>query len=164
MKGLKQFFKNFNSKRKQSVWGLLAPTLLGVLVCVICLVGSTYAWFTSGVESGSQEIPAAHFDATIKTGGYTYNSGEKLEWTQDGSYEFEITPTGTASKGYCTITVKVDNTTTTYYATFEKGDGYKTEKFWLALLDMSTTPEVTFNATWGALPSNISGWEKLTVA
>ena len=38
---------------ESSVWKMLLPSVLGIIVCTICLAGMTWAWFTSGVQSQS---------------------------------------------------------------------------------------------------------------
>ena len=51
----------------ENIMRLLMPSVLGVLVCMVCLFGSTWAWFTAGiqVDDGDAVTKAANFSADV---------------------------------------------------------------------------------------------------
>ena len=87
---------------------ILLSSIFGAFICVFCLSGLTWAWFTSSVSSNANTISAAKFDVVITV----KNNDSNTEVTPniDGSYslendEFSVTvkATGDASTGYCKI-------------------------------------------------------------
>ena len=50
----------------ENIMHLLMPSILGVLVCMVCLFGSTWAWFTAGIQvDGDAATKAANFSADV---------------------------------------------------------------------------------------------------
>ena len=50
----------------ENIMRLLMPSILGVLVCMVCLFGSTWAWFTAGIQvDGDAATKAANFSAAV---------------------------------------------------------------------------------------------------
>ncbi len=50
----------------ENIMRLLMPSILGVLVCMVCLFGSTWAWFTAGIQvDGAATTKAANFSADV---------------------------------------------------------------------------------------------------
>lgn len=50
----------------ENIMRLLMPSILGVLVCMVCLFGSTWAWFTAGIQvDGDAATKAANFSADV---------------------------------------------------------------------------------------------------
>ena len=43
----------------ENILRLLVPSLLGILLCMICLAGTTWAWFTASVQTQPQTIEPA---------------------------------------------------------------------------------------------------------
>ena len=56
-----KFFNKQKESKKNSdpIVRLLAPMIIGTLVCVICLASMTWAWFTASVDVKEQTIQAA---------------------------------------------------------------------------------------------------------
>ena len=106
---------------ESSVWKMLLPSFLGIIVCTICLAGMTWAWFTSGVQSQS----------TITADEYSLNEtitpkagGQALEKSSEGTYALaanttyvvKVTPTVTPqSGGYCIVKIISDGGEAKYY-------------------------------------------------
>lgn len=44
---------------------LLLPSFVGILICMACLAGTTWAWFSTGVQTQPQTIMAASFDIVV---------------------------------------------------------------------------------------------------
>ena len=50
----------------ENIMRLLMPSILGVLVCMVCLFGSTWAWFTAGIQVDEDAATkAANFSADV---------------------------------------------------------------------------------------------------
>ena len=52
----------------ENIMRLLMPSILGVLVCMVCLFGSTWAWFTAGIQvdgDADAATAAANFSADV---------------------------------------------------------------------------------------------------
>ncbi len=99
--------------------------LLAMLNSTLPFVNGTWAWFTDNSRSGVDAIQSAEFAVTVEVtastgtlteqdyanytitgGGYTGEvTSQKDVYTLDAGRSFEVTltPTGTASTGYCTI-------------------------------------------------------------
>ena len=97
----------------------IISSVIGILLCMVCLVGTTWAWYSLSVESGNNEMTGANFDFRVAI-------TEPFEAT-DGVYTFAgglhtVTLTKvegcTATKGFCkVIATKVggEAETTIYY-------------------------------------------------
>ena len=94
---------------------IMLSAVLEILVCVICLAGLTWAWFSNSVTGTSGNIATAYFavdisvtqvgpetplSPTIEGGKYTY------QLSADTEYRVTMTALGTAEKygGYCCVT------------------------------------------------------------
>ncbi len=116
-KAIMDFFGFGKRKNKEDgIFSMLMPSFLGIGVCAICLMGSTFAWFTASQSTGVAVIKSANFivstevkDAATKeltnpiNGIYTLSKGE---------YSVTIASTGTAGKGYCEIILGEDENAT----------------------------------------------------
>lgn len=120
--------KKMHIFRKKShdddIFHILAPSLLGAAICVVCLCGASWAWYTASVSAGAMTIqsasytvnatvtqrvtnaemdtPSAASDApTVTKNGIITN----INFTSAGSYTVTLTPAGTAHSGYCKVTL-----------------------------------------------------------
>lgn len=67
---------------------MLCPSLLGIMVCLICLAGMSWAWFTAGVQSQS----------TITAGSYTLNETVKVKTSGTSADSADAAKTGALLK------------------------------------------------------------------
>lgn len=67
---------------------MLCPSLLGIMVCLICLAGMSWAWFTAGVQSQS----------TITAGSYTLNETVKVKTSGTSADSADAVKTGALLK------------------------------------------------------------------
>ena len=97
---------------ESSVWKMLLPSFLGIIVCTICLAGMTWAWFTSGVQSQST-ISAKEYSLNETITVQNAKSGA-LEKSADGNYTLaenttyvvKLKPSVTPkSGGYCMLKI-----------------------------------------------------------
>lgn len=89
----------------ENILRLLMPSVVGIALCMVCLAGSTWAWFSASVQTVAQTIEAANFDisaAVIDASGQSVPSGQPLQAGQ--KYTVTLTATGNApSGGYCEV-------------------------------------------------------------
>lgn len=105
----------------------IISSVIGILLCMVCLVGTTWAWYSLSVESGVSVTEGANLDFNVtvtktvspEDGGKATKSTETLNPTEtalpdaDGTYTFTggthtvtLTKTGTAEKGFCKVEAK----------------------------------------------------------
>lgn len=94
--------------RIDGVFHILAPSLAAFCLCAVCLCGASWAWFTASSGIGAAKVQAATYTVKIEyetdTGGW-----QECEYqiSLDGgkTYNLRITPTGTATKGFCDVKI-----------------------------------------------------------
>ena len=111
---------NSKNTEERSILRMLCPSLLGIMVCLICLAGMSWAWFTAGVQSQSTitaESYTLNETVKVKTDGTSGNSADAvntgvLEKAADGTYALEantqyvvtLKPSATPKNGgYCIL-------------------------------------------------------------
>lgn len=131
---------------------LILVAVLGILVCIVCLSATTYAWFTADVQSGSNEIRTAEcrFSAELRRGDVTVATvvanGRESATVADAEGEYTVTvtlPAGSAS-GYLIVTVGGTDYRSDYLLRNEGSD--QTLTFTLILPAPET---LTLTARWG---------------
>lgn len=98
-----------------NIFKMLLPSLIGIVVCILCLVGTTYAWFMSSIASKGINIQAADYEIYVEIRDYEHNlmipnsGGDFIlsPRTADNGYTVTITAKGTASMGYCLVNGKM---------------------------------------------------------
>jgi len=126
---LKIFCSNskHTKRRDGNILRLVLPSLLSVALCLACLAGTTWAWFTSTVSGNVATLNAARFSCTIEVQQMdvsvephvpvgdpltqrAYRDGDEdvpaiFEFDYNSSYQVTITPDdeSTASQGYCLV-------------------------------------------------------------
>ena len=79
---------NSKNTEERSILRMLCPSLLGIMVCLICLAGMSWAWFTAGVQSQS----------TITAGSYTLNETVKVKTSGTSADSADAAKTGALTK------------------------------------------------------------------
>ncbi len=123
MKRRQNNFIKGEAAAESSVWKMLLPSVLGIIVCTICLAGMTWAWFTSGVQSQST-ISAKEYSLNETITVQNAKSGA-LEKSADGNYTLaenttyvvKLKPSVTPkSGGYCMLKITpADGSEVVYY-------------------------------------------------
>ncbi len=145
---MKQWLKSifYTAKHQKptddNILRLFLSSFVGIILCMACLAGSTWAWFTSTVQTAPQTIEAANYDisaAVTDASGQPVPSGQPLEAGQ--KYTVTLTAAGTAlSGGYCKVE---GGTNPLYTVTLLPGES----------LSFTLIPETeaayTFTAVWG---------------
>ncbi len=114
--GIYRFFRrgkhHKKTKRHDGLIALLVPSVLGIVICAVCLAGGTFAWFTASQSTGTQQIQAAHYTVDIAVDKETFENGSELA---EGNHTLSLTATGTASTGYCEIILGSETKTTVQF-------------------------------------------------
>lgn len=133
------FYKARYAKPRERFDGLnhlMAPSLLTICACTFCLCGMSWAWFSASTSSNISQINSATFSVKVDQQIDSDSFAQGLGMNEDGrsytidteegkTYTITITPTGTASKGYCVITLY----NTAYYTDYIQNGGTFTFKF-----------------------------------
>ena len=96
---------------------MLCPSLLGIMVCLICLAGMSWAWFTAGVQSQS----------TITAKSYTLNETVKVKTDGTSADSADAANTGTLKKesgGTYTLAANTQYVVTLNPSAAPKNGGY----------------------------------------
>lgn len=111
-------------KHSDNIVHILAPSVLGLCICAVCLCGMSWAWFTASTAASATTIRSATLqiedvklgDKELRSDGNgRYTSTEQLT---ESSYtlSFKATDSSTATKGFCKISIKIgDSAETSYY-------------------------------------------------
>ena len=105
----------------ENIMGLLLPSLVGIVICMICLTGMTWAWFSASVTSNSNTIQSADYSVSLfsyYTPADNETSKTKREFSASpdgtinaplysypGTHELTLTAGGNVKKGYCIIQI-----------------------------------------------------------
>lgn len=98
----------------KGIYRMLAPSLVGMGICAICLCGASWAWFSASVGSGVQTIKSANYqlETVVETQGE--DGKTTVEKNENGAYtifentEYTVTlkATGTEkASGYCKVKI-----------------------------------------------------------
>lgn len=91
---------------------LLAPSVAGLLACVVCLCATSWAWFSASVTAAATTIRTASYtvSVTVRQGEnepvlvIASENGEfSIDLTTGETYTIKLTPTGNATTGYCLV-------------------------------------------------------------
>lgn len=137
----------------------VASIVVTMIVCLIAMSLSAYAYFSHSVTSASNVIKAADFDVKAAVTVTQDATSETVEANEDGSYSLEsgtysvtLEKAGTATTGFCIVEVTVGESTKTYH-TQQIGVGgvEKLLRFTLDLSQLSESDTVTvrFTPHWG---------------
>ena len=143
------FYNTGNEKVTEKIFlRAMISSVLGIILCTVCLAGMTWAWFSDSVTSHSSNITSASFSVKV-----TVNKG--IDNTEilltDGKYKLEqssekykvtLKATGSASTVYC----KVNINEVIYTAQLNPNSNNDTFIFEIDCSGTSAT--VTFTPTW----------------
>ena len=121
-------------------------SVIGVLLCIIILCSTTWAWFTAGISSKDNTITSAYCNVSVYVEG---DDGELLptdgRYTllAGGAYEFKIYSSGTAGSAYCIF--KIDDGE--YYT--EQISTAEPNNFITFTLQFTSDTEVEVVTRWG---------------
>ncbi|MBQ8320493.1 MAG: hypothetical protein IJX81_06395 [Clostridia bacterium] len=105
--------QNSNQLSERAFARLIALSLLSVLLCLVCLCTTTYAWFTGGVTAKNNTLIASTCSLTVsvkeegEAAATEWSDFAEKEITLSGGKTYEVTlsiPVGSAS-GYIAFRV-----------------------------------------------------------
>lgn len=102
-----KYFKK--KERSDGIYHVLAPSVVAVFICTICLCGTSWAWFTASHTGSVTTIQSANYSVTVTaspsdTSTVTTANGIYEASLEGGTeYTVNITASGTATGGYCRV-------------------------------------------------------------
>lgn len=148
----------------ENIMQLLMPSILGMLICMVCLAGATWAWFTATTTVSVPPVSAAYFDVQVTIGNDLQtpeSSDSEHMYTIDGgeNYKIELTATGNASiGGYCVITIGENTYYTPWMSIENSSEGVRSISF---NLYTDKEEKIKIIPYWGT-PSSIDSDHKIT--
>ena len=128
---------------------LVVTSILGIIVCIVCLCSTSYAWFTAGVPSEKNELRAAgecKLEVTVSPEGGTAIDGiENGVELEAGEYIVALLLPADSPSGYCVI----EAGGTTYYSDYIVSHKEPAPQIKAFKLKVETTQVVTFTVRWG---------------
>ena len=131
---------------------LMLTSIVGVVICIICLCSTTWAWFTVGLPNNSNQIKVAEeclLSISIKEitddGFVDVDISGDVYLLNDVTYEVTLSlPAGSAS-GYCVI----NTSSASYYSDYIYQHSYVEDRMLTFELTVDTPQVVTFTSRWG---------------
>ena len=140
-------------ERKDSLAPLLLPSILGMCVCLVCICGMTWAWYSVSIQTPTQKLATAYYEVEVIS-----VTGETDVTPVDGRYAFEggktytvtLQAKGSVKKcgGYCLIEHTAGGIPV-YTQTF------KPEEHIVIQFVPIASGNYTFTGVWGSIPSNV---------
>jgi len=144
---------------------LVATSILGILVCIICRCSTTGAWFGDTIPNTGNEIKTAdacHLSVTV-TGGTltasldgeitaTVGSAVAVELKSDTEYTVTLTLPKDSASGYCLIEAFGKQLYTDYILRHES----ETPVSITFTLKVSNDTSVTFTPRWGIYSGDVN--------
>ena len=149
---------NTNEKLTDKAFSrLMLTSILGILVCIVCLCSCTWAWYNTNVSASENKLGSGVFalDVTVTDSSatpietYDQINGDTLCLiSAPGTYTvtLEMTENSTVEKGFCVITVAGVSYST---ATIKK----IAESPFTFTIDATSAISITFSDAWGS-PAN----------
>ena len=96
-------------KRGDGLFHLLAPSVIGALLCVVCLCGASWAWFSAYTSTGETVIKSSEYNITAAVRD-SENSPVEVKnnacTVADGVYKVTLSAKGSQSAtGYCRVEI-----------------------------------------------------------
>lgn len=149
-------------KHSDNIVHILAPSVLGLCICAVCLCGMSWAWFTASTAASATTIRSATLQIKdvklgdkelTPDGNGRYTITEQL--TENYTLSFKATDSSTATKGFCKISVKIGNSAETSYDTEDIADK-KDHTVTITVNNISNEDvTITVEPIWGSLPEGI---------
>ncbi len=129
---------------------LALMSILGILICIVCLCSTTWAWFTDSIPSKGNSIKVA--DECLLSVTVTDENGTALEDLEAGvqleqgkTYIVTLSLPRDSASGYCLIKASGQSYYTDYIVRHEN-DEAQTVSFALTVAESQT---VEFEPRWG---------------
>ncbi len=104
---IRRAFSKDNETDENDIYRLVTPSVFGILVCAICLAGSTFAWFNASSSTSAQMIVSADYNVAATVLRKSDNTPITLEKgvfdLPAGEYTLVLVSEGSATTGYCKL-------------------------------------------------------------
>ena len=146
LKRKNEYTKQPQKTAEVNIMRLMLPSILGMLLCAVCLAGMTWAWFTATRDAAIEASSVATFGvkAQIESIGTKNVEGDEVRTysiADNTEYSVKLTATGTAKGGYCAVTVDGE----TYYTEYmSNGDD-------LSFTVCSRDGEIEIDTSWNEM-------------
>jgi len=123
---------------------VLISSICSILLCMTCLVSTTWAWFAVGIENTGNVIEIGTPGVVLKDGDTELNSDDQLGV---GTHTIHIAHANDPdvfdkkSTLYVTLTIQTNGGSTTVYTTLDDGNSYSA----VINIDNRTGPDCTLN-------------------
>lgn len=143
---------NKNKEQRDDIMPLLLPSILGICLCLICICGMTWAWFSASISAPAQKMTAAYYEITVESvmDGDAAIAAEKDGYNLEADKLYRVTLKASGSVkecgGYCLIENK-EAAIKLYTSSIMPENS----------LVIEITPTVsgiyTFTGVWGSIPT-----------
>ena len=82
---------------------IIVSSVLGILLCIFCLAGLTWAWFSGSSSSAANSITAAEFKVKVTINGIDITSADGKYTLNQTENKITVTADGSATTGYCIV-------------------------------------------------------------
>ena len=102
--------------RSDGMLHILAPSVIGICICAICLCGASWAWFTASIGSSTTKIQTATYSVEVIDIEAVAGTGEadvrvtsvdngisEITLESGRTYTVTLQAGGTAENGFCTV-------------------------------------------------------------
>lgn len=117
--GAERIYDFFHREKKVedtgNVYRILAPALLGMCMCVVCLFGTSWAWFTATQSNQIATVQTATYQVNVQVTEETVEKSAAIEvpLNTDGEYQLDgnkvytvtihVSDDSTATTGFCNV-------------------------------------------------------------
>ena len=144
---IKMFYNTGNEKVTEKIFlRAMISSVLGIILCTVCLAGMTWAWFSDSVTSHSSNITSASFSVKVTVNKGIDNTeipltGYMLEQSSE-KYKVTLKATGSASTVYCKVNINE------VIYTVQLNPNSNNDTFIFEIDCSGTSATVTFPPTW----------------
>lgn len=160
--------QNMKKLSDKALIRLIITSVLGILLCIVFLCSTSYAWFTESVEGKNNSIKTAGeclLTATVSQGGeeiikITADESGKTINDMNGEYSVSLTLPRESSSGYLIISVDGEN----YYSEYLKRNETQDQSLNFTIT-VNTPKSIKFTTHWGiyAEDCHVSNGENLNI-
>ena len=156
---MKNFFDLQDEKITEKAFSKnIIVSIAGILLSIVMLCSTTYAWFTVGISSGDNKVEAGHFSIDVTVVDEAENTVDPTSGVYNlsaGTYKITIAPTdATNVKGYCLITANgAEYRTDVIVNSRTATDEYTANSPFIFYITVAESTTLKLESRWG-IPAN----------
>ncbi len=99
------FHRKHRKKQTESdgLTAVILPSVIGICLCSVCLVGGTFAWFSASESLPAIAIESARYDVEVTVEPQVSVENGKYKLIKGATYSVTLKAEGDASTGYCIL-------------------------------------------------------------